>query len=141
MSKGYPNLAPFTVTPLILDQDSDGIDDRWEAENGLDPSDPTDAQKDNDGDGIRNLSEFLAGTDPNDHKSAFRIIGFANTEFDGFTIRWESVPGMTYAIDSSKGLLEWTEIGILTASGAQSNLSIQPGDSNGGYFRVRVITP
>lgn len=55
----------WSVTVVTLDEDGDGMSDGWEAENGLDPSDPTDAGADPDGDGISNLDEYAGGTDPN----------------------------------------------------------------------------
>ncbi|MBA2319985.1 MAG: carboxypeptidase regulatory-like domain-containing protein, partial [Deltaproteobacteria bacterium] len=45
------------------DLDGDGMDDVWEAENGLDPE-LDDASDDPDGDGFTNLEEYLLGTDP-----------------------------------------------------------------------------
>ena len=47
------------------DLDSDGISDDWEIANGLNPSDPIDAQEDKDNDGLSNLDEFKSGTNPN----------------------------------------------------------------------------
>lgn len=46
------------------DLDEDGIADEWERQQGLDPTDPSDAARDLDGDGISNLEEFLVGTPP-----------------------------------------------------------------------------
>jgi hypothetical protein len=52
-----PTLAP--------DVDRDGMDDVWEAENGLDPT-RDDGLEDADGDGFTNRDEYLLGTDPNE---------------------------------------------------------------------------
>ncbi|MFO7991108.1 MAG: NosD domain-containing protein [Thermoplasmata archaeon] len=46
------------------DDDGDGMPDWWEEKYGLDPKDPSDAEKDPDGDGKTNLEEFNEGTDP-----------------------------------------------------------------------------
>ena len=48
----------------LADQDSDGLPDRWEMLQGLDPSDDGDAIADTDGDGIRNRREFEYCTNP-----------------------------------------------------------------------------
>jgi len=48
------------------DEDGDDIPDVWERQNGLDPTDPTDADEDFDGDGLTNYYEYTYGTDPND---------------------------------------------------------------------------
>lgn len=50
----------------VVDSDSDGMDDCWEEQYGLNPDDPTDAELDNNGDGFTNLQEYNAGTNPND---------------------------------------------------------------------------
>jgi len=47
------------------DIDGDGIPDEWELDNGLDPSDPSDATLDFDNDGIINIREYTLGTNPN----------------------------------------------------------------------------
>ncbi len=49
---------------LAPDVDQDGMDDVWEASNGLDPS-VNDASADPDGDGFTNIEEYQLGTDPN----------------------------------------------------------------------------
>jgi len=45
------------------DSDNDGMPDNFELSNGLDPSNPADADFDLDGDGLNNLSEYQLGTD------------------------------------------------------------------------------
>ena len=47
------------------DSDNDGIPDRWELENGLDPNDPSDAGLDSDKDALTNLEEYSHLTNPN----------------------------------------------------------------------------
>ena len=56
------NAVEGSVT-FFRDTDGDGIPDRIETANGLDPLDPTDAAGDLDADGLTNLEEFEAGTD------------------------------------------------------------------------------
>ncbi len=46
------------------DKDNDGMDDDWELEHDLDPTDPYDAEEDPDHDDLTNLQEFNEGTDP-----------------------------------------------------------------------------
>ena len=52
-----------------LDRDSDGMEDRWEEQFGLNPDDPADAALDNDSDGLSNLEEFQEDTNPIDPDS------------------------------------------------------------------------
>ena len=55
---GYPVLN--STTPPT-DTDADGMPDAWEADNGLDANDATDAVADADGDGYTNVEEYLNG--------------------------------------------------------------------------------
>ncbi len=55
---GWPQLDS---TPAPTDSDRDGMPDLWEAEHGLNPSDPGDGNKDQNGDGYTNLEDYLNG--------------------------------------------------------------------------------
>ncbi len=57
---GEPQIWNARLAP---DVDQDGMDDVWEAQNGLDPS-VNDASGDPDGDGFTNIEEYQLGTDP-----------------------------------------------------------------------------
>jgi hypothetical protein len=67
------------VQDIYEDNDGDGMADSWEREHGLDPNDPTDADKDKDGDGLTNLEEYRKGTDP----------GKKDTDGDGYSDKEE----------------------------------------------------
>jgi outer membrane protein OmpA-like peptidoglycan-associated protein len=56
-------LSPNVGELEINDSDGDGLSDEFEESNGLDSSDPIDANSDKDGDGISNLEETISGTD------------------------------------------------------------------------------
>jgi ligand-binding sensor domain-containing protein len=53
----------FRVRDALLDDDQDGLPDRWEQAVGLNPA-VKDAQKDSDHDGLRNLEEYRHGAHP-----------------------------------------------------------------------------
>ncbi|TWT97677.1 hypothetical protein Pla108_18290 [Botrimarina colliarenosi] len=57
---GYPE---YDGEPYA-DADSDGMPDDWEASNGLNPNDASDAAGDLNGDGYTNVEDFLNGLDP-----------------------------------------------------------------------------
>lgn len=48
----------------LVDGDGDGMQDGWETQYGLSPSDSDDAAEDEDGDGVSNLQEMRQGSDP-----------------------------------------------------------------------------
>ncbi|MGV3508898.1 MAG: thrombospondin type 3 repeat-containing protein, partial [Sphingobacteriaceae bacterium] len=52
---GYPE---YKGTPY-KDSDNDGMPDDWEAKNGLNPKDATDASTDKNGDGYTNIEDYL----------------------------------------------------------------------------------
>lgn len=64
-----PLLASAATDPLNPDTDSDGMNDGWEVQHGLNPIDPFDANLDADNDGLTNLQEYQYGTDPNNADS------------------------------------------------------------------------
>ena len=54
---GYPE---YKGTPYI-DTDKDGMPDKWEKANGLNPNDPSDANEDCTGDGYTNIEKYING--------------------------------------------------------------------------------
>lgn len=54
---GYPE---YKGTPYV-DTDKDGMPDAWEKANGLNPNDPSDANKDCTGDGYTNIEKYING--------------------------------------------------------------------------------
>ena len=58
---GWPVLES---APAPQDSDHDGMPDTWEMKYGLNPNDPSDANKDLNGDGYTNIEKYLNGIDP-----------------------------------------------------------------------------
>ncbi len=59
---GYPE---YKAWEPYVDTDGDGMPDEWEKQYGLNPNDPTDAQKDCNGDGYTNIEKYINGINPN----------------------------------------------------------------------------
>ena len=53
---GYPEYGDWKPWK---DSDGDGMPDEWETENGLNPNDPSDANKDCTGDGYTNIEKYI----------------------------------------------------------------------------------
>jgi hypothetical protein len=124
------------------DIDNDGMDAAWEAANGLDDTDPSDAALDNDGDGQSNFAEFVAGTDPNNANSVFQITGMAST-VGGWEITWATVAGKTYRVYYSGNLKDWSTYGaageiLATSSSTQfTDPSALPPPHR--FYRIEVV--
>lgn len=67
---GFNISANIQTNPVRKDTDGDGLDDKWEEDHGLDPTDNGSRDINNgpngdpDGDGVNNLKEQQSGTDP-----------------------------------------------------------------------------
>ena len=59
----WMEIAEYGTDPFDADSDDDGKDDKWEIDNGFDPTVPDDFG-DSDGDGISNANEIAWGMDP-----------------------------------------------------------------------------
>lgn len=73
--RGFPRPAGLGFDIGIAefyDSDGDLMEDDWEEEFGLEPSDPSDGAEDADGDGLSNAREFELNTDPTDAASPAR---------------------------------------------------------------------
>lgn len=80
ISSNQPSETVVLRDPLD-DTDDDGMDDDWETDNGLDPTDPFDAWLDNDGDHVLNLFEFQLNSLPNNSNSP-AVIEFSEGAFE-----------------------------------------------------------
>lgn len=65
-SDGIVNMDEYRlgILPDQADSDSDGLEDLWEINEGLNPNDESDAARDLDGDGLSSAEEYAHGTSP-----------------------------------------------------------------------------
>lgn len=107
---GFPDLSPNIQTnPLRSDTDGDGLSDKWEEDNGFDPTDNGTRDPNNgpygdpDGDNLSNLNESYYSADPH----------LADTDSDGINDGDEVSLYYTYPTSSdsdSDGLGDFAEI-------------------------------
>ncbi len=89
------------------DTDTDGLSDAWE--NRYFPNLTTaNAAQDTDGDGQSNALEAVAGTSPTNPASVLKMAQAEVTANKSVRLVWDSVPGHTYAVQSSSDLRTWT---------------------------------
>ena len=104
-----PNIQ---TNPIDPDTDHDGLNDKWEQDHGLDPTDNGSRDINNgpngdlDGDGVNNAAEFAHGTDP----QIPRIWDFREGNNSDGTV--------TYTWNSHAGDGDWFEIGRLQTDGS-----------------------
>ncbi|MFW9767907.1 MAG: M28 family peptidase [Candidatus Thorarchaeota archaeon] len=73
------------------DSDGDTMDDKFEVDNGLDPTDPSDASRDEDGDGLTNAQEYSIGLN----------LFSADSDQDQMDDLWELENGLNPLFDDS----------------------------------------
>lgn len=106
------------------DSDHDGMPDAWERANGLDPTDPSDANGDLDGDKQSNLAEFQSGTVPwlaadvfAAESSGFMPTGMYRLTFQGIYGKVYRVASATLKLDET-GNFAWAACPFALEDGA-----------------------
>lgn len=145
----------------IADNDGDGLLDELEAEVGSDLyNEDTDGDglsdyheyfvygtslllTDSDGDGQSDYDEITAGTSPNDASQRFEASISANPENKHLILRWKSVEGKSYIIQTAQSVEgPWSNYSPFSISGNGEILSIQfdiSSESKGtSFYRISI---
>ena len=98
---------------MIIDDDSDGIDDNWELEYFQTMA--RDGSFDSDDDGVADFFEFLYGSDPTDPTSSgFRLTVNMEDQVNTPIFGWEFQEGFSlgvhYKVSISTDLITWNEL-------------------------------
>ena len=126
------------------DFDNDGMADLWEAQNGLNPQDPSDGGgTDNDADGQTNVQEYLAGTDPNQPQSILRINFGSLVPGGAYVSSFEAKGGKTYTVQVSNDLTpaSWQKISDFAPTVDGTIPFTDPGAATARRRFYRVLTP
>jgi large repetitive protein len=127
------------ISVVIADTDTTGLPDWWQQQYlGALGNDP---MGDNDRDGRSNLAEFIAGTDPAKGDS-FSAKVTADPAHPGQpTLKWDSVEGRFYKVESSTDLATWTNASeFMSGTGAQMSWS-EPTAGTHKFYRISVRLP
>ncbi len=134
----------LTVTDRSASSQNDGIPDSWRLKyfGTISSNLLSLASSDADGDGVSNFNEYKAGTDPNNITSFLRLLDAKKQA--GLTVRWPSVSGKTYVVESSPALLgtPWSVISTnITGTGDNLEYTDSSANPDTRFYRVRVLEP
>ena len=129
------------------DSDADVMPDKWEADYGLNPTDPSDATGDPDSDSADNLQEYTAQTDPTDSASYFGINAVSISP-NGVTVSFNtSSPYRDYTLMRCTNLQQniWSAVpgaGPFSGGSQLSNISDtnSPLEQN-SFYKIKVAIP
>lgn len=137
--------ASAGATTLSIDPDANhnGMPDAWEITWFGSTTNPLGAaDSDWDHDGQINLHEYLAGTDPTDPADVLKITSVVRGADGDLVLRWPSVSGKSYKIQTSADLLggfhDTADAPILGTGGVLTK-SLSIGSASTGFYRVAVI--
>lgn len=99
----------FVAGTAYTDNDGDGMADDWETANGLNPTNPADANDDSDHDGLTNLQEFLVGKAPGTFDN-LQILYCHRLNTGDVELSVFGELGKIYALEASTNLMVWTAI-------------------------------
>ncbi len=138
--------ANFTLFRTDADQDGDGVPDYQEEfipdgiyESGVDYSNLK--KSDTDEDGFDDGEEQRCKTDPANRFDFFQMASPYATP-DGMILRWMSASGVSYYIERSTNMFDWTDIaGPTSGSGSLIQFETPAVSGSCAYYRISVRTP
>ncbi len=135
----------LTLSDRLVSTLQDGIPDAWRLRFfGSIRAALAAAHADADGDGVSNWDEFRAGTIPTDIRSRLELLAARVREggADKLALRWQSVQGKSYVIESSPNPAEgpWTAVttGVVGSGQILEFLGTQPFTGN-LFYRIRLL--
>lgn len=115
----------------------------WLRDYGL-PFDGSGDYADADGDGLNNWAEWVAGTVPTNRLSVLQVVDAApESGGDGFRVRWQSVAGKSYWVESCERLgpsAVFTPFvsNVLGQAGSTEVIDLRPSAGGARFYRVGV---
>jgi len=143
------NWYPRDATPDIgafeypVDSDGDTIPDGWEIHYFGDLA-SADSNSDTDLDGSIDKAEEIAGTNPTNNLSLFEITHHGLQGSSNVVVRWSSIDGRLYSVDSNSNLVDgiWSNIeSNLPATPPENTCTVNTYTAETYFNRVRVWKP
>ncbi len=132
--------ARVALTVNSDDEDSDGVSDFWERQNGFNYTLAADASRDTDGDGQSNKAEFLAGTNPRnirDYLHASSVSEAGGT----VSLTFKPVsPALRYQLEAGNDLSGWAPVGAGFSPAGTTTTRTVPVGAGDRFFRLRLLT-
>jgi len=127
----------------LADSDHDTMNDAWEVQHNLNPTNAADALVDDDSDYVLNKNEYGADTDPWNALSVFVVTAFTNTGVQD--ICFYSSTGRQYALEyTTNGLTgtwtNWPDIAFRYGTGTNDSFTITNIASD-AFYRLIVEIP
>jgi hypothetical protein len=125
------------------DFDGDSLPDTYEADNGYNAADASDALVDDDGDGLNRQQEYILGTSDADLSSVFQLTAQAQTD-GAMSVTWNGKAGREYRLWRSFTLQpgSWTLIhstGPLTADTVLEFNDPSADGATSAFYRVEAV--
>ena len=125
----------FMSQAPVIDDDSDGLPDAWENDNGLDTV-SDDTAGDLDGDGLSNLGEYIAGTVPTNGQSVLTLT--TDLAGGGEIVSWSTVTNRQYTLVCTSNLTAgaiWAPVVSQAGSGGTLSYTNVEGSA---FYQLRV---
>ncbi|HZI30858.1 MAG TPA: choice-of-anchor J domain-containing protein, partial [Candidatus Binatia bacterium] len=123
----------------FIDVNSNNISDSWERDYFGSATVNRTQLTDTDGDGMTDYAEFIAGTNPTNAASNFRFLSAEMQTNREVNLRFSTVPGRLYQLESSTNLQAWeTNAPWLQAGSGTMSLKATNNAPGVRFYRVQV---
>lgn len=141
---GWINLGAGHLTTKSLkmvDEDKDGISDRWEHQQFGDTTTAS-ASSDQDQDGVSDRLEYEAATDPRDKRSYLRLLR-VESESKNVRLQFSSHPGRRYRVLVGADLKSFQDsgLGTITPDSGTTTTRTIPRTAETRFYRVVAVRP
>jgi hypothetical protein len=99
------------------------------------------ALSDPNGNGLAAWQDYIAGLNPTDPTSTFKVVSIQPQSATNYLVKWTSVAGKTYTLESKTnlGASSWIPVqSAIPATPPTNSMSVNVGGNSSVFFRVKV---